>query len=139
RRKCLLKHARRDLGDLAALEPVELEGTERDADEAVHLESEDVAHAADLPVLAFAEREAHPHVRTLPALDFGSDRPVADALDGDAPLQRRQPLRLDLAVGAYAVPAEESRRGKLELALDGAVVGEEEKPFAGEVEAPDRQ
>ena len=48
-------------------------------------------------------------------------------------------LRLgDLAVGAGAVSAHDARPRQLELPLELTVVGEEQKPFGHEVEAPDR-
>src|SRR5262249_6405745 len=90
----IAQRARLDLLDRAGLQLCELERPERHANEPVHPEAEVAEHVADLAVLAFTNRKCEPHVRALLAVERGFDRPVVDAVDGDALLQRVEfPLR----------------------------------------------
>ena len=70
-----------------AREIAELERPERHADQAVHRQPEMTEHVLHLAVLALADGEGEPHVRSLLAVERGLDRPVADAVDGDAGAQ----------------------------------------------------
>ena len=59
-----------------------------DADQPVHLQPQMVEHVAHFAVLALADREGEPDIRTLRAVERGLDRAVADAVDRDAAPQR---------------------------------------------------
>src|SRR3546814_2410458 len=96
---------------------------------------EDAAH---LTVLAFRQRQLDPLVASGTAFEVGVDLAVADAVDGDA-LDQILELRLaDVAEGARAIGALDPARGQFELALERAVVGEEQQPFGIIVESTDR-
>ena len=95
-------------------------------------------HAADFAVLALGQAHLDPAVAAGAPLEVGVDRAVAHALDGDA-LGKILELRLgDRAERAGAVVADDAGARQLELALQLAVVGQQQQPLGHEVEAADR-
>ena len=95
-----LRLRRRSLGPSAAfsasvstsstapsLELAQLERPERHADQPVHLQVERLQNLAHLAVLALADADGEPDIGALFAVERRLDRPVVDALDGDAGAQ----------------------------------------------------
>jgi DNA-binding NarL/FixJ family response regulator len=85
-------------------------------------------HAADLAVLALAQGDREPAVRALLAVDLDLHGLVVHVVDGDALAQRLELIVGGRAVDAHAVAAGPAGRGQLQLALDLAVVGQEQQP-----------
>ena len=98
-----------------------------------------LARPADLPVLALVQADREPGVGPLLAVEGRPDGAVADAADGQAPGELVQLRGRDPAVDAHPVAADPAGRGQLEVTRQVAVVGEQQQPLGGEVEAPDRQ
>src|SRR5918994_6916647 len=84
--------------DLAGAKPAELEGAEAQADQPAHRPAEMLQHAADLAVLAFAQRNFEPSVATLDPIERRLDRAVVEAIQRDALLQGGELRLVDLAV-----------------------------------------
>src|ERR1700683_1724043 len=106
RAKLLAQNRRTHLLYLTFLQFAELKRTERHANEARDRESEGGEYVAHLAVLAFANRESEPDIRTLHALDAGFDGAVADAADSNAGAQGVELLLRPRAMGAHAIAAE---------------------------------
>ena len=83
-RDLIVQHALRHFLDLAALQLAELEGTIGDPDQPVDRQPHALHHIADFAVLALAQRDGQPRVGPLLAVEHRFDRPVLDAVDGDA-------------------------------------------------------
>ena len=94
-------------------------------------------HVAHLAVLAFADREREPDIRALLAVERRFDRPVVDAVDGDAVAQRVERLLPHLAVRAHAIAAQPPGRRQFEHARKPAVIGEQQQAFGIDVEPAD--
>ena len=95
-------------------------------------------HAPNFAVLAFGQAHLDPAVAAGPALEIGVDRAVMHALDRD-PLGKRFELVLgDVAESARPISAHNAGARKLELALELAVVGQQQQSFGHEIEAADR-
>src|SRR3546814_318167 len=116
----------------------ESEGAIGDANKAVHREAEMAADLAHLPVLAFVQGHGEPGIGAGLVVERGLDRAIVDALDGDTLGERRQALRHHAAVHAHAVAAQPAARRQLQLALQGAVVGQQQQAFRIDVEPADR-
>ena len=87
----------------------ELERPERHADQPRDLQPEMAQHVAHLAVLALADRERDPHVEALLAVERRLDRPVVDAVDGDAVAQRIELQPASPAMRAHAVAPQPRR------------------------------
>ncbi len=122
---------------LARLEIEQLERPVREADQPVHVDAEVGEDAAHLAVLALAQAHGDPAVGALHALDAGLDRAVAHALDLDAVLQLVEVGLLHASVRPHLVAPQPAGCRQLHVAGEGAVVGEQQQPFAVEVEPPD--
>ena len=103
----------------------------------VHGETEMAEHVAHLAVLALADREGEPDVGALLAVERRLDRPVADAVDGDAAAQRIERGLRHRAVRAHAIAPQPAGRGQFEHAREAAVIGQEQQAFGVEVEPAD--
>ena len=132
------KLTRIDLVDRARLELRQRERAVGGADQARDLQAEVREDAADLAVLALGQAHLDPAVAAGAPLEVGVDRAVADALDGDSFGERFELGLRHGAEGAGAVGADDPGARQLELALQFAVVGEQQQPFGHEVEAADR-
>jgi len=124
--------------DAARFQVEQLEGAERDADQAVHGEAQVVQDGAHLAVLALAQADVEPHVAALHLVEGGLDGAVADAIDLDAVLELVQRLLGDGAVGPDPVAAQPSGSRQLQVPRQGAVVGKEEKALGVHVETANR-
>src|SRR5690348_3994734 len=132
------QHSRAHLLDAALGKLCKLERTEGDADQPVHLQPEMAEHVPHLAVLALADRESEPHIRSLLAVERGLDRSVMDALDRDAVAQ---PVEIGLrhpAERAHAVAAPPAGLRQLQHAGEAAVVGEQQETLGVDVEPADR-
>src|SRR3990170_335661 len=78
------EHAPLHLIDRAGGQVAERERPERDADEPVDGQSEMLGELLHLAVLAFAQGEREPEIRSLLAVDARLHRPIMNAVDGDA-------------------------------------------------------
>ena len=121
----------------AVVKIAELERPERDADQPVHLQPERLEHLAHLAVLALADAEGEPDIGALLAVERRLDRPVADAVDGDAAAQPVERVLRDAAERAHAVAAQPAGRRQFQHAREPAVIGEQQQPFGVDVEPAD--
>src|SRR5882672_503279 len=133
----LAQMTRAYLVDLAFGQIAELERPERHPDQPVDRKPKMAKHVLDLAVLALAHREHEPHIGALLALELGLDRPIADAVEGDATAQLVEPCLLDAAMRAHPIAAQPAGRRQLQYARQAAVIGEEEQPLGAHVEAAD--
>ena len=127
-----------DLVDIARRQIIERERAVAGADQAADLEAEKLQHAADLPVLAFAQLHFHPAVAARAPFQIGVDRSVANAFDLDPVDQFFQLLLADIAEHACAVSALDAGGGQFELAFQPAVRRHQQQAFGVEIEPPDR-
>ena len=112
RTELVLEDAGAHLVDEPLFELAELERSEREPDQPVHLDAEMLQDALDLAVLAFAECEAEPDVVALNPVERSVDGAVLDPVDRDAALQPIEIGLAHVAVGASAMRANaESARG----------------------------
>src|SRR5262245_9714476 len=81
-----------DFLDRTARKVIQIERSERDADQTVHLQAEIFQNLSHLAVLALANAESKPDVGTLFTVERGFNRAVADAIDGDAIAKPVEPL-----------------------------------------------
>src|SRR5580700_8748112 len=81
-----------------AFEMAELERAVRETDKPRHRIAEMFEHAPHLAVLALAQAERDPRVRSLLAFELGADRAVGDAVDRDASFQTGEAGFIDKAV-----------------------------------------
>src|SRR5262252_17826 len=86
----------------------EAERPELDPDQAIDLQTEVAQHVAHLAVLALADGEGEPDVGTLLALKRRFNRPIPDAIDGDAVAQFIQLALAHPAVGTDTVAPDPS-------------------------------
>src|SRR3990170_2319521 len=93
----------------------ERERPERNADEPVHGQSEMLGELLHLAVLAFAQGDREPEIRPLLEVDARLDRPVMNAIDGDASAQAVERLLSDAAMRPHAVSPEPPGARKLEM------------------------
>src|SRR3546814_6835515 len=84
-------------------------------------------HLAYLAILAFGQRHLDPLIAPGAAFEIGVDLAIADAVDGDAEDQLFELRLADVAKGAGAIGAFDSADREFELALEFAVVGEEQQ------------
>src|SRR5258708_25347680 len=124
--------------DRAAREIAELERPVGDADEPRHAEPQMLHDAADLAVLALVQAYREPGIAALLAIEYGADRTIGHAVDGDARLERGETRRIDGPMDAHAVTPQPAARRQLQGARQLAIVGEQQKPFRSEVEPADR-
>ena len=115
----------------------EVERPERDADQPVHLQAERFKHLAHLAVLALADAEGQPDIGALFAVERRFDRPVTDAIDGDAAAQPVQRLLPHAAERAHAVAAQPACCRQFQHAREPAVIGEQQESFGVDVEPAD--
>src|SRR6478752_5223545 len=94
--------------------------------------------AADLAVAPLAQPDFEPGVAALLALEFGCDRSIGDAVDGDAVGEALQPLGVDDAMDADLVAAQPPRCRQLEPSCQGTVIGKQQQSLGIEVEPTDR-
>src|SRR4051794_38801547 len=120
--------------DLPRGEIAQPERPEGDPDQPIDGEAEMTKHVLHLAILAFPDRECQPDVVALYAVCRGFNRPIADAVNGNAALQRIELLLRHAAVGAHAIAAQPARRRKFKHARKRAVIGQKEEPFRVEIE-----
>src|SRR5712691_12818563 len=96
----------------------EFESTELHPDQPVDRKPKMAKHVLDLAVLALAHREHEPHIGALLALEQRLDRPIADAVEGDATAQLVEPRLLDAAMRAHAIAAQPAGRRQLQHARE---------------------
>src|SRR5262245_45507723 len=92
-------------------------------------------YLAHLAVLALAQSQRDPGVAALPALETGTDRAIAHAVDRDALFKSGEPVRIDLAMHPHLVAPQPSRRRQLEAAREPAIIGQQQQSFGIEIEA----
>src|SRR5499427_9557670 len=126
-----------DLLDGAFGKFAEPERPELDPDQAIDLQVEVAQHVAHLAVLALADREGEPHIGALLALEYRLDRPVPDAVNGDAVAELVQFALTDPAMGADAVASDPGGVRQFQHAGEPAVIGEQKQPLGADIEAPD--
>ena len=126
-----------DFPHRAVVKIAEVERPERDADQPVHLQAERFKHLAHLAVLALADAEGQPDVGALFAVERRFDRPVTDAIDGDAAAQPVQRLLPHAAERAHAVAAQPACCRQFQHAREPAVIGEQQQSFGVDVEPAD--
>src|SRR5690606_268524 len=107
--------------DLTRLQIEKLKRTEGDSDQAIDFQSQRTEHLAHLAVLAFPQRDRHPDVAALHAIERGLDRAIADSPHLDTILQLVEIGLRDLSVSAHAVSPEPACRRQLEVSCQGAV------------------
>src|SRR5580704_17700123 len=121
----LVEHLFLHLLERAAFEETELERAVGETDEPRHRIAEMFEDAAHLAVLALAQAERDPRVRSLLAFELGADRAVGDAVDRDASFQTGEAGFIDKAVHPHLVAAQPAGRRQFEPAGERAVIGEE--------------
>ena len=92
--------------------------------------------AADLAILAFAQRHLDPDIGARPPLQIGVDLAVADAVNLNSVDQFLQLRLTDLAICPGAIGALDTGRGQFQLALEPPVRGQQQQPLGIEVEPP---
>ena len=80
---------------------------------------------ADFAVFAFLQGQGQPSVRALLAVQNAFDGAKADAIHGDAPLQRHQFRRVHFTVHAHAVATHPTGRGQFQAPGQSAVIGQQ--------------
>ncbi len=126
-----------DFPHRAVVEVAEIEGAERNADQPVHLQAERFKHLAHFAVLALADAEGQPDIGALFAVERRFDRPVTDAVDGNAAAQPVQRLLLHAAERAHTIAAQPAGHRQFQHAREPAVIGEQQEPFGVDVEPAD--
>src|SRR5260370_19679933 len=116
----------------------ELERPVGDPNEARDIEPEMREDPTDLAILALLQRHGEPGIAALGALQLRADRPVGNPVERQPLLQRFEARRLDRSMNAHAIAPDPAARGKLQRPREAAVVGEEQQPFGGQVQASDR-
>ena len=137
RPQLVAQHIGRNFCNLAALQIPELERAERQADEAVYLQTQMLKNAFDLAVFAFSEAKREPAIVALGLVEPRLDWPVLDAIDLNPGLQ---PIELFLINGSkrpYPVTAQPAGFGQLDGARQFSVIGEQQQAFGIDVEPAD--
>ncbi len=116
----------------------ELEGSIGEADQPRYRVPQMFENPPHLAVLALLQRQGHPGVRALLAVELGADRAIGDRVDGDASGERGEPRRIDKPVHPHLVAPHPAGRRQFEAAGERAVIGQEEEALGIEVEAADR-
>ena len=93
----------------------ELKGAKAQSDQAVDRPAEVLQHAADFPVLAFAQGDRARRCCPAP-IEPRLDRPVLEAIDHDAVLQPFELALIDPAMHPHAITPQPARRRQLEAA-----------------------
>jgi len=139
RAQALADDLRADLLGLAHRQRAQLEGPVAHPDQPVHRQAQRLQHPAHLAVLSFGEGQGDPDVggALLAGLQLGVDRPVADALYGDAILQLVQPRLVDPPVRPGAVAARPGVGRQFQRPGQAAVVGQEQQALGVQVESTD--
>src|SRR5438552_16172236 len=138
RSKLLGEYLARHFLDGTALQEAELERAVGQADQPRHRIIEMLEDAAYLAVAPLAQPDLEPGIAALLAFELGGDRPIGDAVDGDAVGEALQPLGIDDAVDAHFVAAQPAGRRQLEPSCQRTVIGEQQQPLGIEVEPTDR-
>src|SRR5262245_64428826 len=86
-----------DFCNRSVVDGSEVERSERDTDQPVHLQAQRFKNLAYLAVLALANSEGQPDIRALFAVERRFNRTVAYSVDGDAVLQTIERLLADAA------------------------------------------
>jgi hypothetical protein len=137
RAELLAKRCGLDFRDRAFGKIAELERPECHPDQAIHLQPEMGEHVSHLAVLALADREGEPHIGALLPFERRLDRPVMNAVNGDATTQLVEIGLPHPTMGADAVAPQPSRLGQFQHPGERAIIGEHQQPLAIDVEAPD--
>ena len=116
---------------------IELERTERQPDQTVHLQAEMIEDLFDFAVLAFAQAQSQPDIVALFAFQFGFHRTVMHAVDGDAVAQRIEIGLCDFAIGAHTVTTQPAGIGQFDHPRQSAVIGQQQQAFGVDVETAD--
>lgn len=92
----------------------------------------------DLPILSLPQRDRHPAIGALAMIDRRFGRPIANAVDRPRPGKVRNQALVNFAVDANAIRPDKLLRGMFQKTRELAVIGEQEKTLAVDIEASDR-
>ena len=134
----VVQHARGHGFDLTLVQLTKLERTIGDADQPVHPQADRVERLADLAILAFANADLKPDIRAGLAFDLDFHRAVFDAFNGNACAQDLQRRLGDRTEGAGPIATRPAGGGQFQGAGEGAIIGQKQQAFRGQVEAADR-
>src|SRR5215831_16063974 len=115
----------------------EVERSERDTDQPVHLQAQRFKNLAYLAVLALANGEGQPDIRALFAVERRFNRTVVYSVDGDAVLQTIERLLADAAQCTHAIPAQPAGCRQFQHACQTTVIGEQQQTLGVDVEPSD--
>ena len=90
-----------------------------------------------LAIAAFAQTDGEPGVLALHRVEPRLDRTVPHPLDRHPACQAGKRALIGRAMHPHAVAAEPAGGRQLQLACQRAIVGEQQQPFAGEIEPSD--
>ncbi len=115
----------------------QLERSERESDEAVHLQSDMLEHPLDLAVLAFAQPHGQPAIAALNAIELGLDTGVGDTVNLNSGSELVERGLIGDAFRAHPIAAEPTGVRQLQHAGETAVVGQQKEAFGVDVEPAD--
>src|SRR6478672_7732273 len=114
-----------DLVDCSRFEPFEGEWPISRTDQPRDLHAEIFENAPYLAILALGQAHFDPAIAAGAAFQIGVDGPVGDAFDRHAVGEIFKLVLRDSAERAGSVGPDDTRPGKLQLALEFAVIGQE--------------
>jgi hypothetical protein len=137
RSKLIAQGARAHLFYRALGELTELERSEGQPDQAVDLKPDTFEHAPDLAVLAFAQHHREPAVGALHVIEGRLDAGIPHTLKRQTFAEPIEYGLIRFALRADAVTPDPAGRGQFEDPREPPIIGEEQQPFAINVEAAD--
>src|SRR5215470_11834887 len=124
-----------DFSNRSVFDVSEVERSERDTDQPVHLQAQRFKNLAHLAVLALANGKGQPDIRALFAVERRFNRTVVYSVDGDAVFQTIECLLPDASQSPHAVPSQPTRCRQFQYARQAAVIGEQQQAFSVDVQS----
>ena len=94
-------------------------------------------HPADLTVAALLQTDGQPGVLAPARVQPGLDRRIAHPVHGHTLCQGGERRRLDRAMHTHAITAEPAGGRQFQRPRQGAVIGQQQQPLAGQIETAD--
>jgi hypothetical protein len=124
--------------DRAARQSVEPKWPVPGANQAGHVQAVMREQPFDLPIFPLPQHDRQPAIGALTAIDRRFGRPVANAVDCLRPGKIRDQALINFAVDADTIRPGKLLRGMFEKTREFTVIGEQEKTFAIDIKASNR-